>query len=275
MGTETGIAWTDHTFNPWWGCVKISPACTNCYAATFDKRVGGDRNGGTHWGIGTARRAFGDKHWEEPRKWNAAAEKARTRARVFCASMSDVFEAREDLEEHRARLWKLIDATPALDWLLLTKRPENIAKMISWTDAKLNVWLGATVENQEYADERIPHLAAVPAVVHFLSIEPQLGHITVPTGVEWVIGGCESGPRSRQSDSAWFRALRDDCTERGAAFFLKQARLGADGVSVGRRSWIKGGNIVEQPYLDGAQHIAFPLSTKMPRRRGQLPMFAA
>lgn len=93
MGKSTGIAWCDGTFNPWWGCVKVSPACTNCYAATFDRRIGGD-----HWGPGSERRTFGDKHWNEPLKWNAAAEQAGTRKRVFCASMADVFEGRSDLD---------------------------------------------------------------------------------------------------------------------------------------------------------------------------------
>ncbi len=161
MGLETGIAWCDHTFNPWWGCVKISPACTNCYAATFDKRVGG-----AHWGPGSERRLFGDKHWAEPLKWDAAAKVARRRRRVFCASMADVFEGRAELDVHRQRLWALIDATPNLDWLLLSKRwgLEDVASMIPWGDTpKPNVWLGATAENQEYADRRSAALLAVPA----------------------------------------------------------------------------------------------------------------
>lgn len=260
VGKKTGIAWCDGTFNPWWGCVKVSPACTNCYAATFDKRVGGE-----HWGPDSERRTFGDKHWNEPLKWNAAAEREGIRKRVFCASMADVFEGRPDLDEHRARLWQLIDETPNIDWLLLTKRPENIAKMIAWDVPKPNVWLGTTVENQKYANERIPHLVAVPAVVHFLSCEPQLGHIEVPAGIEWVISGCESGPKSRTSETAWYRTLRDSSAKRGAAFFLKQARLGTDGITPGKCSWIKGGDIVEQPYLDKVQHIAHPFSAKMPK----------
>lgn len=248
MGKETSIAWCDHTFNPWWGCVKVSPACTNCYAATFDKRVGGD-----HWGPKSERRFFGDKHWSEPLKWNAAAEKASKRARVFCASMADVFELNSDVNDARRRLFDLIAITPMLDWLLLTKRPESIATMIPWASYATpwpNVWLGTTVENQEYADSRIPHLLAVPAVVHFLSCEPLLGPIDLRhvqhdhtfevdalTGnhgvkrplagrgprVDWVIAGCESGARARACDVAWLRFLRDQCRDAGNSFLLKQA----------------------------------------------------
>lgn len=123
MGKDTGITWTDSTFNPWWGCEKVSPGCTNCYAATFDKRVGGD-----HWGAKAGRRFFGDKHWREPEKWNRDAAKSGERHRVFCASMADVFEDRDDLVQPRIRLFHLISETPNLDWLLLTKRPENIRR---------------------------------------------------------------------------------------------------------------------------------------------------
>jgi protein gp37 len=248
---ETTISWTDFTFNPWWGCVKISPACTNCYAATFDKRVGGD-----HWGAKAERRFFGDKHWDEPRKWNEAAARGGVRRRVFCASMADVFEDRDDLVASRGRLWQLIDATPHLDWLLLTKRPENIASMMApLGQLPQNVWIGTTVESQEYAVARIPHLLAVPASVHFLSCEPLLGRLdlggreanTIWTGgdwlrrftlrdegrepavvledrprIDWVIAGAESGPRARPQNLDDFRSLRDQCARAGVPFFLKQ-----------------------------------------------------
>ena len=146
MGEKTGIAWTDSTFNPWHGCQRVSPGCELCYAETFDARFGEP-----HWGPKAPRRFFGDKHWNEPLKWNRAAEASGVRRRVFCASMADVFEDRPDLVEHRLRLWKLIEATPHLDWLLLTKRPENIHRMLPkpTVDADgntrpyfSNVWLG-------------------------------------------------------------------------------------------------------------------------------------
>ena len=124
MGVETKIAWTDHTFNPWWGCVKVSPGCANCYAETFAKRTGH-----AVWGAETDRRFFGDKHWAEPVKWNLAAAKAGVRRRVFCGSMCDVFEGpRPLLDDWRDQLWTLIRYTPNLDWLLLTKRPESLAE---------------------------------------------------------------------------------------------------------------------------------------------------
>jgi protein gp37 len=253
MGKETGIAWCSHTFNPWWGCVKVSPACTNCYAATFDKRIGGD-----HWGPESDRRLFGDKHWSEPLKWNAAAKRDGVRRRVFCASMADVFEDRDDLDEHRARLWKLIDVTPNLDWMLLTKRADQIYRKIDWQIAKSNVWLGCTAEDQEWCDERATRLLGCPAVVHFLSVEPQLGPVVPPSGIKLVISGCESGPKARGTPSDWYRSLRDECIKIGAAFFLKQARMGADGISAGPGSWVKDRDIVELPYLDGVQHAAMP-----------------
>lgn len=123
MAKNSRIEWTTHTFNPWWGCVKVSPACKHCYAESWAKRVGSNV-----WGIKAERRFFGDKHWSEPVKWNAAAAASGMRARVFCASMADVFEDRRDLDVHRIRLWKLIEATPRLDWLLLTKRPEIVIR---------------------------------------------------------------------------------------------------------------------------------------------------
>src|SRR5258708_7584279 len=117
MGKNSHIEWTHHTFNPWWGCTKVSPACDNCYAEAWAKRVGNDV-----WGSKAPRRFFSDSHWKEPLKWQAQAAEEEERARVFCASMADVFEARPELDAPRARLWKLIESTPNLDWLLLTKR---------------------------------------------------------------------------------------------------------------------------------------------------------
>ena len=188
MAENSKIEWTDHTFNPWWGCVKVSPGCTNCYAATFDARTFGVEKHVTakgetrepHWGKDAPRRFFGEKHWREPLKWNRDAERDGARRRVFCASMADVFEDREDLREQRDRLFALIHATKSLDWLLLTKRPERVTEIVpeSWCDGfPRNVWLGTTCEDQQLADERIPHLLAVPATVRFLSVEPMLGPV--------------------------------------------------------------------------------------------------
>lgn len=242
MSQNSKIEWTDHTFNPWWGCVKVSDGCRECYAETFAKRVGQKV-----WGPAatTPRRFFADKHWAEPLRWNADAEKAGVRARVFCASMADVFEDHPEVGPHRERLFSLIEQTPWLDWLLLTKRPQNVVSMAreSWAAGfPSNVWMGTSTEHQAAADERIPYLLAIPAAVRFLSAEPLLGPINLerhPHGaqpdpqsgvypawysqqIDWVIAGGESGPKARPMHPDWARELRDQCTSAGVAFFFKQ-----------------------------------------------------
>lgn len=247
MGRETEIAWTatyykegvsvpvwepgvvevkGATFNSHWGCVKVSPACEHCYALTFSKRVGMDI-----WGVDAARRTFGAKHWQEPYTWNASAMKAGVRRKVFCASMSDVFEGRDDLDPVRKQLWETIENTRALDWLLLTKRPENILSMIpvAWRyEFPQNVWVGTSVEDQKWAEKRIPALLEVPAPVRFLSCEPLLGEIDLmrwldnEKGVNWCIVGGESGAGHRTMNLEWARSLRDQCAIRGVPFFMKQ-----------------------------------------------------
>lgn len=240
MGKDSKISWTHSTFNPWWGCLEVSPACDNCYAREVAARFSPGL-----WGKDAPRRFFGDKHWNEPLKWNATAKKAGQRHRVFCASMADICEDRRDLDPHRERLWKLIEATPDLDWMLLTKRPENYRTMLPsrWIigekPERPNVWLGTTAENQRRADERIPHLVSVPAAVYWISAEPLLGPIDfrrhwsreVETGqlssafvhgINWVIVGGESGDAPRRMDPQWARDIRKQCQENGAAFHFKQ-----------------------------------------------------
>jgi protein gp37 len=172
------------------------------------------------------RRFFGDKHWNEPLKWNREAERASERRRVFCASMADVFEDRPELVDERLKLWALIDKTRALDWLLLTKRPENMTWMAPpyWSPRwPSNVWAMTTVEDQQRAEERLPVLRAVPAVVRGLSMEPLLGPVVLDlSGISWVIVGGESGHGARPMHPAWVRSLRDQCAEAGTPFFFKQ-----------------------------------------------------
>lgn len=223
MGQSTGISWTHHTFNPWWGCTAISPGCDHCYAETFDKRVGGK-----HWGKDAPRRLFGDKHWNEPRKWNEAAQKAGERRRVFCASMADVFDA-DAPEGQRERLWPLIRETPWLDWLLLTKRAGRIARCLpaDWGNGYANVWLGVTVDDRRNGLPRVAVLRSIPARVRFLSVEPlleDLGAVDL-SGIHWAILGGESGPGARVFLEDWARSLIRQCREQGAAPFVKQ--LGA------------------------------------------------
>jgi protein gp37 len=230
MGEKTGIAWADHTFNPWWGCMKVSPGCVHCYAETLAHRYGHEV-----WGPDGVRRFFGDRHWAEPMAWWRRAVKDGVRRRVFCGSMCDVFEDLPGLYGQRARLFELIEATPDLDWLLLTKRPENIVGMTpgdfgNWP----NVWIGTSVEDQRRADVRVPHLLRVPAAIHFLSIEPLLGPIDLwrvneadvasPSvcEIDWAIIGGESGPLARPMDLAWARTLLGQCREAGIVPFVKQ-----------------------------------------------------
>jgi protein gp37 len=228
VGKNSSIEWTHHTFNPWWGCEKVSPACRNCYAESVARRFGHGV-----WGAKAPRRFFGENHWREPLRWNAVAEIERERKRVFCASMADVFEARVELNPARARLWELVGLTPWLDWLLLTKRPEAVTSLIRWGRSwPENVWIGTTVENQEWADRRLPHLARIPAARRFLSCEPLLGSVDLspwlaPANpsrypVDWVIAGGESGPSARPMLPAWPAELRDACRTANVPFFFKQ-----------------------------------------------------
>lgn len=208
MGEATKIEWTDYTFNPWWGCVKVSPACEHCYAETWAKRTGH-----AVWGVNAPRRFFGKDHWAAPLKWNREAGRLRERKRVFCASMADWLEDREDLVGARLELLRLIHLTPNLDWQLLSKRPENFKKLVGeclamiprtgitleesyfrtfislmlegWRSSiytapsvgRENYWIGTTVENQLMAEKRLPLLLEIPAKVRFLSCEPLLGPI--------------------------------------------------------------------------------------------------
>ena len=224
MGELTAISWTDHTFNPWIGCQRVSPACNNCYAETLNKRWGQG-----NWGKDAPRRVTADANWRKPLKWNRDAEAAGVPAFVFCASMADVFEDRPDLDQPRDRLWKLIDETPWLTWLLLTKRPENIARMVpvEWMTSGFpsNVWAGTTVEDQRRAEERLPHLARIPAPVRFLSCEPLLGYVDLlhhVEDIEWIICGGESGAGFRPLDLHNARMLRQQCIGWDVPFWFKQ-----------------------------------------------------
>lgn len=248
MGEDSKIEWTDNTWNPWWGCTRVSAACDFCYAEALSKRFGHDL-----WG-NKPRMRTSAANWHKPIQWNKKAAAAGVRVKVFCASMADVFDNQVP-EEWRTDLWALIRATPNLDWQLLTKRPQNIKKMLpaDWGMGYRNVWLGMTAENQEEFDKRILSLLAVPAVVHFLSCEPLLGSLDLeyPAGVfpkgparccsghecgclglpvdpplindiDWVICGGESGSQARPMHPNWARELRDQCQHHGVAFHFKQ-----------------------------------------------------
>jgi len=331
MGENSEISWTDHTFNPWMGCQKVSPACTHCYA----ERDMDHRFGKVAWGTNGTRVVTSEANWRKPLRWNSIAGKSGVRPRVFCASLADVFEdwrgqirhssgvpmwmmheangqayrwgaghVLDDpasgrplvMDDLRNRLFQLIDYTPHIDWLLLTKRPENIQRMW-WGDTltgfrpchRSNVWIGTSVENQEFAAKRIPELLKCRRLspVLFLSCEPVVGHINLPgevacpycedacpdpeTGVvecsicdgggvrsdqlefefDWVIAGGESGPNARPADPDWFRSLRDQCKTARVPFHFKQwGEFDATQTRVGKK---KAGRL-----LDGIIHDAFP-----------------
>lgn len=227
MGKVTGISWTDHTWNPWWGCTKVSAGCDHCYAAVFDKRVGGD-----HWGKGVPRRTFGDKHWNEPLKWNRDAEKDGVQRKVFCASMADIMDD-EAPEGVLPRLWKLIDETPHLIWQLLTKRPQRYAARLPEVFKHRNVWLGTTCEDQANYDLRWPILRKAAHFrsdinVRWISYEPAIGPLDISPAEddseipEWIICGGESGGGRREFKAEWAEELLKDCRYYETSFFMKQ-----------------------------------------------------
>lgn len=229
MGEKTGIQWTDHTFNIAWGCTKVGPPCDHCYAEVWAKRVGFSNL----WGPNADRRTFGDKHWNEPLKWDRSAAAAGVRRRVFCSSMADVFDNHPKMMSERVRLWELILATPHLDWLVLTKRVGNITRMIPmrW-QSRLpnNVWIGISVGLQPEADRDIGRLREIPAAVRFISFEPMLGPIrTDLTDIHWAIIGGESGAGARPFVLGHAKDLVQNCREYGTAPFVKQ--VGANPVN--------------------------------------------
>lgn len=294
MATTTNISWTDHTFNAWIGCSKVSPGCTHCYAAAQDKLRKWTPSG---WGPGKPRRRTSLSNWREPLKWNRVrfgqclgcghrgpmhtippaggithcphckvnGKVIDVRPRVFCASLADWLDDEVPIE-WLADLLALIHECSELDWQLLTKRPENLRPRmhevlnflpsnnnitlhearartmaigfledLGAPDACLhNVWVGTTVENQEYADRRIPKLLDIPAAVHFISVEPMLEPMQYYRDVwfrwlvfpdparRWTICGGESGPHRRQFEIRWAEALADQCTRARIPFFMKQ-----------------------------------------------------
>jgi protein gp37 len=265
MAENSNIEWTDHTFNPWYGCTKVGPGCDHCYAeARMDTRLHR-----VQWGAGQPR--VRTKDWGDPGRWNRQHEAFFAahgrRQRVFCASLADVFD-NEVPAQWRVDLFRLIADTPNLDWLLLTKRIGNVSRMLRNVIDSLvresastedeppywpwpNVWIGATIVNQEEADRDIPKLLEVPARVRFLSMEPLLGPVEFSNvtrradavrqlgkkalaGIDWVIVGGESGHGARPMHPDWARSLRDQCAAAGVPFLFKQH---GEWVSPGERAF--------------------------------------
>lgn len=292
---DSKIEWCDHTFNPWSGCTKVSPGCAHCYAESLSKRTGSLGK----WGHGAERKRTGVANWLQPVLWNKKAARcvhlitkancpyccSLPRPRVFCASLADWLDD-EVPAEWLSDLLDLIHQTPNLDWLLLTKRPQNFLERMrvsrleprhwhGWRSDWLagyppkNIWIGTTVEDQQRADERIPLLRQIPAAVRFLSCEPLLGPVNLFTAatiggdvneadprrigqrwLDWVICGGESGPGSRPMHPDWARSLRDQCAAADVPYFFKQWGHFRELDPVGKKA---AGRL-----LDGVEHNAFP-----------------
>lgn len=231
MGKETAISWAESTFNIAWGCEKVSVGCKNCYAEELSDRM--YRPSEDVWGKNKHRRTFGEAYWNKLRKWNNQAEKEGLRSKIFCCSMCDVFEDHPTLDQERKKLWSAISQYKNLDFLLLTKRPENISRMLpqpwlrSFEDRQVltpdNIWLGTSVEDDRVS-HRIEVLCRTVAIVNFISYEPALGpldHVNL-CDVNWVIYGGESGPSFRADKTQWARDMRKKCDDENRPFFYKQ-----------------------------------------------------
>lgn len=224
MADTTNISWTDHTFNPWWGCTKVSPGCDNCYAEKLDKRTGGD-----FWNVNLAPRITSNDNWIKPLRWNLQAVESGIRHKVFCGSMMDWCDNKVS-PDVRDRLFGLIRRTPMLDWQLLTKRETLIKKCLpkDWDQGYENVWLGVSVENKKHGIPRIERLRDIPAKVKFLSIEPLLENISSPCGfidlegIDWVIVGGESGPGYRPMNPEWVTPIINNCHSQNVPLWFKQ-----------------------------------------------------
>ena len=231
---NSGINWTDHTANFWWGCMKVSEGCKNCYAETLSKRYGKQI-----WGSPTnTSREHKVGIWKDILKWDDEAGRDGIRRRVFVSSMSDFFEDHPQVSDWRVSAMEVIENLKNLDVLMLTKRPENAERFLArwYDDFPAHVWMGTTVENQKQADLRIPQLVYIPAKVHFLSVEPMLekidldlrgknygiDHPTYSEDVNWVIVGGESGHGCRSFDWDWARDIKKQCADADIAFWMKQ-----------------------------------------------------
>jgi protein gp37 len=269
MAQNSKIEWTDHTFNPWVGCTNVSPGCDHCYAESWSKR-----SGLVKWG-NNPRRRTSEAYWRAPLKWqqlaNAFEAQHGRRQRVFCASLADVFDNQVDAG-WRADLFVLIAATPALDWLLLTKRPQNVAKMLpkDWPEhGQPNVWLGTTAEDQVRYNQRWPILSRTPAAVRFISYEPAVNSLRLNAKhdrqPDWLIVGGESGHGARPMAADWVRDVIRDCHAFGVAPFFKQWGAVTNNPLIGETGMTRAAVAVADPYgkggglLDGKLYRDFPI----------------
>ena len=250
MGDKTKIGWTirvvppgvdprypeglildGKTFNAWIGCLKVAPECAHCYAETqaihWKWNLWGPASSKPEFH--TPRRVTSDAYWRQPAKWQKEAVTLGHRPSVFCASLADIFEDHPDIVEARARLWEVIGECPDLNWLLLTKRPENTNWFApkewfrrGWPD---NVWAGSSFGSQGRANSHMRYLLEVPASVRFVSYEPAIEDVDFTPWIaelDWIICGGESGTGITPFNLDWGRHCRDQCLEAGIPFFFKQ-----------------------------------------------------
>ena len=266
MAENSTIEWCDHTFNPWEGCQTTgSPACAHCYAEARNARFapkpedGGPRVA-PNFGPRAPRRRTTASNWKKPLRWNGDAaafrDKHGRKQRVFCASLGDVFDNAVPTEWRRD-LFDLIEMTPDLDWLLLTKRIGNVEAQLADIGRRglpLHVWLGSTIVTQAEANRDIPKLLKTPAAVRFLSMEPLHEAINLTSlstmvfrgaeflnaltgelsgmfgdpclkrlpALDWIITGGESGRHAEPMHPDWARSLRDQCAGHSVPFLFKQ-----------------------------------------------------
>ena len=242
MAENSKIGWTHHTWNLWTGCAKVSAGCLHCYAEGWAKRTGRQV-----WGPKGARRRTTSANWRRVHKWNREAQEAGERRRVFVGSLMDWAEGKKEQETILADYWAIVRECEHLDFLMLTKRPQNISQLLpddwsEWSNGYPNVWLMTSIEDSISKDahlqasviQRAELLLAIPAVVHGVSYEPAIGPLATAlepfldshhplNDITWVIYGGESGPGWRAEDKQWARDMRDACATYGAAFFHKQS----------------------------------------------------
>jgi protein gp37 len=250
MGFPTKIQYAHGSWSSWFGCSHVSPGCENCFAEAWAKR-----SGIVEWGPGKPRRL--NKNWQAPLQWDKKAKAAGTKYRIL-TDLCDPFDC-EVPHEVRADYFSLIHRTENLNWLVLTKRIYQVKTFLDFQHCEIpkNVWLGVTVCNQEEADRDIPILLSIPATKHWISYEPALGPVdflsasfagagslSAMEGIDWIIAGCESGPKRRPANLEWFRSARDQCSHAEVPFFLKQMEINS--------------KIVHLPYLDGCQWTEIP-----------------
>jgi len=212
MAHLTSIEWTESTWNPLTGCTKVSPGCANCYAERMALRLKamGNPNYANGFNITTHENVL-----ELPLRWG----KPQT---IFVNSMSDLFH--EDVPEQF--IFRVFDIMSRADWhcfQILTKRSSKLIDLNPRLQWMPNIWMGVSVEDERHTF-RIDHLRETGANVKFLSLEPLLGPIPGLNleGIDWVIVGGESGPKSRKIKESWVIDIRDQCQEAKVPFFFKQ-----------------------------------------------------